>query len=164
MLDLDPGMMIWAWITFVVLLLLLYKVAWKPILSTVDKREKLIQDSLDRAKQAQEEAEKLLGQHQEMMRSAEEEAQNFLRENRDLAEKSKQEILQEARLSAQNLLDKAKLEITKEKENALIMLRREVADLAISATKKIIGELLDEQKQRALIEQYVEKIPKSNKH
>ncbi len=161
MLDLDPGMMIWAWITFVVLLLLMYKVAWKPILSTVDKREKTIQDALDKAKHAQENAEKLLSQHEEMMRTAEEEAQKFLRENRDLAEKSKQEILEQARLSAQKLIEKAKQEIEKEKENALLTLRSEVADLAISATRKIIGESLDEAKQRALIAEYVGKIPKS---
>ena len=111
MLDLDPGMMIWAWITFVMLLILLYKVAWKPILSIVDKREQTIQDSLDKAKHAQEEAEALLQQHQEMMQKAEEEARKFMNENRDLAEKSKHEILEQARQSAQSMLEKAKQEI-----------------------------------------------------
>jgi len=60
MLNLDPGMMIWAWITFLALLGLLYKFAWKPILSTIEKREQTIQDSLDKAAKANEEAQVLL--------------------------------------------------------------------------------------------------------
>ena len=66
MLELDPGVMIWAWITFFVLLFCSYKLAWKPILSTIDKREKTIQDSLDRAEKAKEEAETLLEQHNQV--------------------------------------------------------------------------------------------------
>ena len=89
MLNLDPGMMIWGWATFLVLLILLYKVAWKPILSTIDKRENTIQGSLDSAKNAQEEAEKLLSKHQEMIKSAEQEAQNLIRENKELDEDMK---------------------------------------------------------------------------
>jgi F-type H+-transporting ATPase subunit b len=164
MLNLDPGMMIWAWITFLVLLGILYKVAWKPILSMIEKREKTIQGSLDSAHLAQEEAEKLLNQHQEMIRSAEQEAQKLIRENRELAEKSKQEIMAQAQKSAQDLLEKAKADIEQEKEAALMSLRSEVADLAISATRKIIGESLDESKQRDLVEEYIKKIPDSAKH
>jgi F-type H+-transporting ATPase subunit b len=159
MLDLDPGMMIWAWITFLVLLGILYKVAWKPVLSMIDKREKTIQDSLDHAESAQQEAEKLLAEHQEMIRNAEQEAQKLIRENKELAEKSKQEIIAQAQKSARELLDKAKADIDQEKEAALIALRSEVADLVITATKKIIGESMDEAKQRELVREYIEKIP-----
>jgi len=159
MLNLDPGMMIWGWITFIVLLILLYKVAWKPILSTIDKRENTIQDSLDSAKNAQEEAEKLLSKHQEMIKSAEQEAQNLIRENKDLAEKSKQEVLAQARNTAQNFIEKAKADIEKEKEAALLSLRTEVADLVISATRKIIGETLDEAKHRQMVDDFIRNIP-----
>lgn len=159
MLNLDPGMMIWGWVTFIVLLILLYKVAWKPILSTIDKRENTIQDSLDSAKNAQEEAEKLLSKHQEMIKSAEQEAQNLIRENKDLAEKSKQEILAQARNTAQNFIEKAKADIEKEKEAALLSLRTEVADLVISATRKIIGETLDEAKHRRMVDDFIRNIP-----
>ena len=119
MLNLDPGMMIWAWITFLILLFALYKVAWKPILNSIENREKTIQDSLDKAQKAQEDAESLLAQHQEIMKSAEEEAQRLIKENRELAEKSRQEIIGQARTSSLQMLEKAKLEIEKEKENAL---------------------------------------------
>ena len=164
MLNLDPGMMIWGWATFVVLLILLYKVAWKPILSTIDKRESTIQASIDDAKNAQDEAEKILAKHQEMIHNAEQEAQNLIKENRDLAEKSKQDILAQAQKAAQELIEKAKSEIEKEKESALVSLRTEVADLAISATRKLIGEALDESKQREMVNEFIREIPDVNKN
>ncbi len=164
MLDLDPGVMIWAWITFFILLILLYKIAWKPILSTIEKREKTIQDSLDRSEKAQEEAEKILEEHKALMRSAEEDAQRLLKENRELAEKSRQEILEEARQSADKVISKAKAEIENEKQDALIALRGEVADLVISATKKIIGESLDEAKQKTIVSEFIDKMPKSTQN
>ena len=90
MLSLDPGVMIWAWITFFVLLFLLYKIAWKPILSAIDNREKLVQDSIDRAEMAKKESEELLEKHEKLIRNAEEEAQKIIKENKELAEKSRQ--------------------------------------------------------------------------
>lgn len=164
MLNLDPGMMIWAWITFLVLLGVLYKVAWKPILATIDKREQTIQGSLDSAKLAQEEAEQLLLKHQELIHSADEEAAKLIRENRELAEKSKQEIIAQAKISAQEILERAKADIEREKDAALLTLRTEVADLAIAATKKIIGESLDEAKQREVVESFIKKIPDISKN
>jgi F-type H+-transporting ATPase subunit b len=162
MLNLDPGMMIWAWVTFLVLLFLLYKVAWKPIFSTIEKREHTIQDSLDQASKANEEAQVLLKKHEEMIHSAQSEAQHIIKENRELAEKSRQEIIEQARNSAQKMVDKAKLEIEKEKESALLALRGEVADLAIEATKKILQESLDENRQRSIVNALIDKIPKSS--
>ena len=162
MLDLDPGMMIWAWATFLALLFLLYKVAWKPIFSAIEKREQTIQGSLDKASKANEEAQLLLQKHAEMINKAQGEAQQIIKENRDLAEKSRQEIIEQARNSAQKIVDKAKLEIEKEKENALLALRSEVADLAIEATKKILHESLDEKRQRAIVNTLIDQIPKSS--
>jgi F-type H+-transporting ATPase subunit b len=164
MLDLDPGLIIWAWVTFFVLLIFLYKVAWKPILSTIEKREKTIQDSIDRAEKAKEEAESLLEKHNQMMQKAEEESQKMLKENRELAEKSRQEIMEQAKENADNILNKAKAEIEKEKDDALYSLRSEVADLAIAATKKIIGETIDESKQKSIITEFIQKMPNSSQH
>jgi len=96
-----------------------------------------------------------------MIRSAESEAQRMIKENRELAEKSHQEIIEQARLAAQKLVDKAKQEIDKEKESALLALRGEIADLAIEATKKILHESLDENRQRALVNAFLDKMPKS---
>src|SRR4030042_4611196 len=101
MLDLDPGMMIWAWAAFLALLFLLYKVAWKPIFSVIEKREQTIQNSLDKASKANEEAQVLLQKHAEIMNTAQGEAQQIIKENRELAEKSRQGIIEQAKNSAQ---------------------------------------------------------------
>jgi F-type H+-transporting ATPase subunit b len=88
----------------------------------------------------------------------------MLKENRELAEKSRQVILEQAKGSADQILKKAKAEIEKEKDDALHSLRSEVADLAIAATKKIIGESIDESKQKSIISEFIQKMPKSSQH
>ena len=155
MLDLDPGVMIWAWITFLILLFVLYKVAWKPILSVIDNREKTIQDSLEQAENAKKE-------HKKLIRNAEEEAQKIISQNKELAEKSRQELIDHAKEESNKLREKAKLEIEQEKESALQALRSEVVDLTLSATKKLIGDVLDEAKHRGIIENYIQKLPESD--
>ncbi|MCK5032667.1 MAG: F0F1 ATP synthase subunit B [Calditrichia bacterium] len=164
MLSLDPGVMIWAWITFVVLLFLLYKIAWKPILSAIDNREKLIQDSIEQAEKAKKESEELLEKHEKLIRNAEEEAQKIIKENKELAEKSRQELIEHAKEESNKLREKAKLEIEHEKESALQALRSEVVDLTMTATKKLIGDVLDDSKHRGIIENYIQKLPESEKN
>ena len=164
MLSLDPGVMIWAWITFVVLLFLLYKIAWKPILSAIDNREKLIQDSIEQAEKAKKESEELLEKHEKLIRNAEEEAQKIIKENKELAEKSRQELIEHAKEESNKLREKAKLEIEHEKEIALQALRSEVVDLTMTATKKLIGDVLDDSKHRGIIENYIQKLPESEKN
>ena len=164
MLSLDPGVMIWAWITFVVLLFLLYKIAWKPILSAIDNREKLIQDSIEQAEKAKKESEELLEKHEKLIRNAEEEAQKIIKENKELAEKSRQELIEHAKEESNKLREKAKLEIEHEKESALQALRSEVVDLTMTATKKLIGDVLDDSRHRGIIENYIQKLPESEKN
>jgi len=164
MLTLDPGVMIWAWITFLVLLFLLYKIAWKPILSAIDNREKLIQDSIEQAEKTKKESEELLEKHKNLIRNAEVEAQKIIKENKELAEKSRQELIEHAKEESNKLREKAKLEIEHEKESALQALRSEVVDLTINATKKLIGDVLDDSKHRGIIENYIQKLPESEKN
>ena len=164
MLSLDPGVMIWAWITFVVLLFLLYKIAWKPILSAIDNREKLIQDSIEQAEKAKKESEELLEKHEKLIRNAEEEAQKIIKENKELAEKSRQELIEHAKEESNKLREKAKLEIEHEKESALQALRSEVVDITMTATKKLIGDVLDDSIHRGIIENYIQKLPESEKN
>jgi F-type H+-transporting ATPase subunit b len=81
-----------------------------------------------------------------------------------LADKSRQEILEQAKENADKLIAKAKSEIEKEKDDALLSLRSEVADLAIAATKKIIGESIDESKQKSIVTEFIQKMPKSSQN
>lgn len=164
MLDINPGMMVWTWAAFIFLLIVLYKTAWKPILSAIDNREKMIQDSIEQAENAKKESEELLEKHKSLIRNAEEEAQKIIKENKELAEKSRQDLLEQAKTESAKLREKAKMEIEHEKESALQALRSEVVDLTMSATKKLIGDVLDEKKHRGIIENYIQKLPESEKN
>jgi len=164
MLNLDPGMMIWTWITFLVVLAVLSKVALKPILATIENREKAIREDLEQAQKQREEAQHLLEQHRKMMAEAESEAQRLLKESRELAEQKRQELLSQAKEESQKIVEMAKKEIEQEKENALTSLKSEIADLAVNAAEKIIMHNLDKDKQKTIVDEYIKGLPKSAKN
>ena len=164
MLNLDPGMMIWTWITFFLVLGLLYKLALKPMLSAINNREDQIRGDIDSAKKQRDEAEALLNQHKELIANAESEAQKIVKENQQLAEKTKQSIINEARRESEKILENAKQEIERQKESALLSLRAEVADLAIGAAEKIIVQKLDKKEHNNVINEYIDSMSKSAKN
>jgi len=164
MLDLDPGMIIWTWVTFIIVLGILYKVALKPILNAIDSRENSIRSDLEEAQKQRDEAQELLEEHKQMVDKAEAEAQKLFKESQALADKARQETLDKAREESDKLLDKAKAEIEKEKDSALTSLKEEVADLAIGAAEKILSANLDKSKQKAVVDEYIKSMPKSLKN
>jgi F-type H+-transporting ATPase subunit b len=159
LLELDTGMMIWAWITFLCLLIILYKTAWKPILATIDKREKTIKDSLESAQSDREEAQSLLEKHQAMMQTAENEAHKIIADYKAKAEKMHKELTAQAKQEAEKIVKKAQSELEGEKEAAMVALRRDIADMVVNATKKFIGDTLDDERQKRLIDEYIAEIP-----
>ena len=88
-LDVNPGLILWTVVTFVILLLILKKVAWKPILNSLSERESFIKDSLEKAEKAQAEAEKLVAENRENLSKAEEEAKKVIEQGREYAEELK---------------------------------------------------------------------------
>jgi len=164
MLDLDPGMMIWTWITFFIVLGILSKVALKPMLNTINSREDQIRGDIENAKKQRDEAEELLNKHTEMMAGAESEAQKIIKENQQLAEKTKQGMIDEARKEADKIIENAKAEIERQKESALSSLRAEIADLAVGAAEKIIIQKLDKKAHDDVINEYIKSMPESGKN
>ena len=164
MLNLDPGMMIWTWITFLIVLGILSKLALKPMLNAINNREDQIRGDIENAKKQRDEAEELLNQHKELMTSAESEAQKIVKENQQLAEKTKQTMIETARIEADKIIENAKKEIDRQKDSALSSLRAEVADLAIGAAEKIIIQKLDKSEHANVINEYIKSMPKSEKN
>ena len=164
MLDLDPGMMIWTWITFFIVLILLSKLALKPMLNAINSREDQIRGDIENAKKQRDEAEELLNQHKELMAGADSEAQKIIKENQQLAEKTKQSMIDAARKESEKIIENAKKEIERQKESALSSLRAEVADLAIGAAEKIIIQKLDKKEHDNVINEYLKSMPKSSKN
>jgi len=161
MLNPNPGLIIWTIITFILLLVLLKKFAWKPLLEALQRREETVRSSIERAEQAKIEAERLLDENRKQLERAGQEGQRILNETRALAEKLKDEIVEKANQQSRRMVDQAKQEIERDKEAALIQLRGEVANLAINAAGKILDETLDDNKHRKIVDTYLKGLPKN---
>ena len=164
LLKIDPGLMIWTIVTFVVLLTILRLVAWKPLLAMLDEREKRIQDALGQAEKAREEAEKSVEENRRMMAKAEADAAEAIARGREAAERVAQEVRQRAETESRQMLEQARRSIQQEKEQAIQELRNQVADLAILAAEKILEENLDEARNRKIVEDFIDRIPDSSRN
>lgn len=161
MFEINPGLSIWTTIVFIVLVLVLRKFAWRPILQVLEEREEKIRSSLEQAERARAEAAELLKQNERNMARAEEEYQRIIREAKTIGEKMKDEIIARAHQQAQRNLQLAREEIARETEAAKQRLRVEVADLAIRAAEKILDETLDAPRHRRLVENFLNELPRN---
>ena len=164
MLQLEPGMMIWTWITFIVLFIVLTKIAWKPLLAMVEKRENTISDALKKAEDAQAEAQRLLEEQQKKLENAQNEMQQMMKENKSLAEKMKNDIVEKAKNEAKKMHDRALADIERETDAAILELKKQVADLTIQATSHLLQEKLDARKHSELIDNYISELDKMKKN
>ena len=155
----DPGLIIWTIITFLLLLLILKKAAWKPLLSALQKREDTIANSIQKAEQAKVDAEKLLKEHSERLAQAEAEAQRIINEGRQLAEKIKENITSEAKAISDKIIKESKEEIEKSRQAAIESLKKDISQIAILAASKIISENLDEKVDKKLVDKMIENLP-----
>jgi F-type H+-transporting ATPase subunit b len=161
MLNPNPGLIIWTIVTFVLLLLILRKVAWKPLLEILSKREESVKNALEKAEKAQNDAERIFRENQKALERVNVEGQKILNESRIFAEKLKDDIVDKANQQSRKMLDAAKEEIARDKEAAMFQLRSEIATIAIGAAGKIIDETLDESKHRKLVDSYMKELPRN---
>jgi F-type H+-transporting ATPase subunit b len=159
--DTNPGLIVWTIISFLVLLIVLAKYAWKPILKILGDREGQIRAALEQAERARIEAAEMMKQNEKNLARAEEEYQKMIREGRALAEKMKDEIVTKAKQQADQEIKQAAEEIQRNVEAAKLQLRTEIADLAIQATEKILEETLDEKRQKKITDSVINKLPKN---
>jgi F-type H+-transporting ATPase subunit b len=155
MLSINPGLMIWTFIIFLLLLVILGKVAWKPLLASLKARESAIADSLSRAEQARADAERLIAENKQERIKAEEEVQKALREGRAFAEQMRRDLVDKAKEEAGRMLTQARAEIERDTQRALRQLRTEVSDLAIMATSKLLDENMNEERHRKVVDKMI---------
>lgn len=161
LLSVEPGLMIWTIIIFVILVFILKKFAWKPLLDSLRNREKGIRDSIEHAEKMREEAEKILQENKKLLAEADAEARKSIAEGKALAEKLRNELVEKANQQSAHILQQAKTEIEREKQTALNQLKDEIGNLAIQAAGKIIDENLNEAKHKKLIESFINQLPKN---
>ena len=155
----ELGTIFWTLVTFLILLFLLGRYAWKPLLALLDERERTVKDGLDAAQKARAEADDLLRKNQEFQAAARRETAALLEQGRRESEALRAEILAQARSEAQALVEQGQKQIQYEQRQAMESLRRQVADLAIGAAERLIQRQLDDAKHRELVAEYVRSLP-----
>jgi F-type H+-transporting ATPase subunit b len=161
LLSINPGLIIWTIIIFVILLILLKKLAWKPLISSLDNRETLIRESVEKAEQLKKDAEKMLNQNKMILEKADEESRKVINEGKEMAEKLRAELISKTNDDTTRMIKQAKAEIEREKFSALNQLKDEIASLAVNAAEKIIEQNLDPAKQKKIVEDFINQIPNS---
>jgi F-type H+-transporting ATPase subunit b len=161
LLNINPGLIIWTFVTFIALILILKKFAWKPILAALDQREAAIREALEKADRAQEEAQKVLEQNQANLNKAEDESRKIIEQSRSFAEKLKEQMLNDAKDQTKKLLEDASVEIDRMKDASFNELKNQIADIAINAAEKILKESLNSDNQKKLVDRYIGEITKN---
>jgi len=153
------GLIFWTAISFVILLVILGKFAWKPILGAVTERERSIEEALSKAEAAKEEMARLTGENEELLKQARIERDLILRE----AKHVKDQIIGEAKDAAQKegarMIEKARIEIDNQTAIAMAGVKEQVASLSIEIAEKVLRKQFeDKQKQEDLVEDLLKKV------
>ena len=156
LVQLDPGLFIWTIATFLVLLTLLAKFAWGPLLKALDERQALIRKSLDDAQQARQELERLQQQSQQILAAARAEADSIVSQSRSDAERLRQELKQTARGEAATIVKNAERQIELQTQQAVRQIRQEAVDLSVAIASKLLGRNLSREDNDRLIQQTLE--------
>ena len=149
----DPGLFLWTIFTFLVLLGLLAKFAWRPLLAMLETRENMIRTALQDAEKATKEFEQLQEKTKQITAKARKEAQSIITESRSQAEKVKDEILQDAKGKASLIIETAEEQIQAEKKKAISEIRDEVVELSLSVASKLIRRKITSEDSQTLIEE-----------
>jgi F-type H+-transporting ATPase subunit b len=154
-----PGLILWTIITFVVVLIVLSKKVWGPLLAALAERERSIRDALESADRAREEAQAQQAEHEKRLAEAESQARQIISEAREAAEKVGQQVVADAKEEAERTAQRAQDSIQAEKRAALAELRREVADMAVGAAGAILNAELDAERNRKLADDFIADLP-----
>lgn len=147
------GLIFWTTITFLLLVVLLRKFAWKPILSAVKEREKTIDDALKSAEKAKEQMAQLQADNQKIINEAKVERDRLMKEAREVKDKIISEAKEQANIEAKKMIEIARQNIENEKSAAIVEIKNLVSNLSIDIAEKILRkELSGGDKQKELIE------------
>src|ERR671932_1809473 len=154
----DPGLFIWTIVTFLVLLALLAKFAWRPLLDALDRRQDAIRKSLDDARQAKQELERLQQESAQIIREARVEADAMIGRSRADAERLREEMRQKARAESEGIVRNAERQIQLETARALQQIRAEAVDLSVMIASKIIQRNLSKEDNERLIDEALQQV------
>lgn len=146
-------------VNFLILLYLLNRFLFKPVLARLDERSAKIEKGLEDAEAAARDRELARQEREQALSEARKEASDMLAKANKIAEDTRNEILGEARAAAEKATARAREEIAAEKERAMVELRAEVADLALAAAGKLVRSEMDATTQRRLVDEFLSEVP-----
>jgi F-type H+-transporting ATPase subunit b len=155
----DIGLLFWMIVSFSIVLFILIKYAWKPILKAIKARERSIAKSLNAAQKAKDEMAKIEFGNEKITALAKLERENILKEAKEAKDKIIEEAKETAKLEALKMLEDARQSVLKEKEDAINEIKNQIAELSVGIAEKLLREhLSDSSKQKHLISQIVKNI------
>ncbi|WP_304066468.1 F0F1 ATP synthase subunit B [Pedobacter glucosidilyticus] len=146
------GLVFWTLVSFLILLVILKKLAWKPMLGAIHERERSIEDALNKAELAKQEMARLSNENEALLKQAKAERDAILKEAKEIKDQIVNEAKTQAQTEGAKLIEKAKLEINNQKIAALDEVKNQVASLSLEIAEKIMRQQFnDKQKQEQLV-------------
>jgi F-type H+-transporting ATPase subunit b len=159
LMEIDPGVILWTLIIFIVLVILLRKLAWKPILNMLDAREKRIREAVEKADRVQADADKALEEQKKLSEQQRQEAAEFMAQAKEDAKRTGAEMVEKARREAQEATERARRQIEEERTKAVESVRSHAVELALDAAAHLLSKKLDDATNRAIVSDYIDKLP-----
>jgi F-type H+-transporting ATPase subunit b len=149
----NVGLMVWTLLAFIATLYILKRYAFPRINEALEKRQGMIEDSIEAAERTRREADELLDEYRERLKEARAQAEEIVTRARKAAETAERQTLEDAREKREELLEQTRRDIEAETQRALQEIRKEVADLTVLATEKVTRKALSPEDQRRLVEE-----------
>ena len=154
----DPGLFFWTIATFLVLLFLLAKFAWKPLLQALESRQEMIQKSLNDAEKAKQELEEVQLESNKIVAQARSEAETIIATSRSDGAKLREDLREKAQSEAQSIVTQAEQQIQQERDRALSQIREEAVDVSLSVASKLIQRNLSKEDNEKIIEEALKQV------
>ena len=151
----NGGLVIWTLVVFGLLLYILKKWAWPPMVAAVEAREKAREDMVAEAERNRAESARLLAEHERLVAEARVSAHTLLMEAKTVAEKERALAVEKTRQEQEEILARALRDIASERDRAVEDLRREAVDLSLAAASKLLGQRLDSETDRKIVQGYL---------
>ena len=156
------GDMIIQLITFIILLALITKFAWKPLMNVMQEREQHIASEIDQAEQSNQEAKRLMNEANDELKNTRQNAQQIIDDANETAKNQQADLIKAAKEEAARIKENARLEIEQERDKAIQALQTHVGSLSVQIASKVIEKELSETEQEKLINDYLEKVGEDN--
>jgi F-type H+-transporting ATPase subunit b len=158
----DLGNVIWTIVIFLILLFILGRYTWRPMLDALNRREEFVRQTIESAQKDRAEAERIMAEYRQMMARSKQEAQAIIDQGKQDAEMARQRLHQQAQSEAEQMIDRAKQEIQLAKQSAMQDLQNVAADLSINVASKIIQRNVTATDQQRLVEESLKQLAESN--